>query len=160
MTGIQSIVSQLVHELGLDTYTMAQLGTQWYNLCVDWVVAELALVKLGGHKGGIALEFKPPKCLIEWSNARSKKDAKVIDFTGVGLHMREWWKRCMQGCLNPDDLVMKTWCHAGISGIVMVIMGMKEWGMQLKTKADEERWILTVENIRAVFEKIPSAKEL
>src|SRR5271154_70605 len=87
-TGIQGSLQQLALEIGLDTYTVAQLGQDWHNLCEDWIAAEVALMRLGGPITGPALEFMPPQCLVNWSNSRSKKNTTVINFSGLGNKMR------------------------------------------------------------------------
>ena len=34
----------------------------------------------------------------------------------------------MERSNTPDDVVEKAWCHCGTAGLVMMMMGMKEWG--------------------------------
>ena len=59
-TGIPSAIHRWSLEIGLDEHTVDQLGHDWHLLCDAWVIAELALSRLGGPVASLALDFKPP----------------------------------------------------------------------------------------------------
>ena len=60
---------------------------------------------------------------------------------------------------DADILVKKEWCGGGLTGIVLLVMGMKVWGLSLK---EEERaaWSQMVREVADVFKLIPSAQVL
>jgi hypothetical protein len=159
-TGLPRELQRLALELGFDEDTISKLGRDWHLLCEAWVTAELALVRLGGSPSPPALEFKPPQCLVDWSLAHSKKQNEVFDFEGIGEQMARWWQRCTCDGISANIVLEKAWCKGGLSGIVLLVLGLKEWGNQIHGKAEHEKWIKVLLRVKSVFQEIPSADKL
>jgi hypothetical protein len=148
-------------EIGLDEETISKLGQDWSLLCEAWVGAELALVRVGGPTTPPALEFKPPRSLVNWSLSRSKKQDDILDFDGIEKQVEKWWQRCtLNGIISANSALEKTWCRRGLGGIVLFLVGLKEWGSRIGGKAEHERWMKVVLEVKSVFEQIPSADRL
>jgi hypothetical protein len=160
MTGIPSAVQRWGIEVGLDDHTIGQLGHDWQLLCEAWVGAELALSRLGGPIASPALEFKPPQCLINWSMTRVKKEDTHIDFSGIEEQMIRWWKRCTSNGTSANSVLERSWCRAGLGGIVLLLLGLKEWGGRIHGKAGHEKWFNIMLEVKSVFLQIPSADKL
>ena len=156
--GVPAAVQQFSIELGLDNFTIAQLGEEWRQLCNAWVAAEVALTHLGSST--IPWDFEPPQSLVDWSNSRSQADLTVVDFTEIGDQLRVWWNKCVTGITSADDAVGTSWCQCGIRGIMMLVVGLKEWGHQLKTRKDAQKWSKMVAVVMDVFDKLPYAEKL
>jgi hypothetical protein len=160
MTRIPGAIQRYAIEIGLDDHTVGQLGHDWQLLCEAWVGAELALSRLGGPPALPALEFKPPQCLIEWSRSRVKKEEEPVDFAGIEDQMVRWWKRCISDGTSANRVLEKSWCRSGLGGIVLILLGLKEWGKRIHGKAGQEKWLGVLSEVNSVFTAIPSANIL
>ena len=98
-----------------------------------------------------ALEFKPPQCLIDWSLSRVKKEEIVIDFSGIEEHMIRWWKKCISDGTAVNSVLERSWCRGGLGGIVLILLGLKEWGGRIHGKAEQERWLNMLLEVKSVF---------
>ena len=98
--------------------------------------------------------------MIDWSSSRARKDDTTIDFSGIEEQMSRWWKRCIADGKSANIVLEKSWCRAGLGGIVLLLLGLKEWGSRTRGKAEREKWSTTVLEIKDVFMQIPSADRL
>jgi len=155
-------MQRLSHEVGLGFDVSEKLGADWMALCEAWIEAESALMTAGGPP--LALENRGvpvPPSLIRWSHTRVAKNYEDIDYPTIGIEVAEWWGRIRPegNERDADILVKKEWCGGGLTGIVLLVMGMKVWGLSLK---EEERaaWSQMVREVADVFKLIPSAQVL
>ena len=149
--------------MGLGSNDVVNLGMDWYALCEAWVCAEKAL----GTLGGLPLtldnrQVQVPASLINWSKAQQTRDSDIVlDFSGIGGDMASWWQQLMPSgvvCV-ADELIKTDWCGAGLTGIAIIMVGMKEWGLTLKVDKRDD-WTRIVKEILQAFKLIPTAQYL
>ena len=149
-------MQKVVTELGLEGEIVDKLGLEWKVLCEAWLAAEAALTKVGGKASAIDLRIVPvPQSLINWCKYRGKHSTS---FVSIGDQMTEWWTQ-LSPQLEPlvaDDLIRFDWCCGGLSGICLLLLGMKEWGLVVKS-SKKRIWKKIVEDLTKVFQIIPSA---
>lgn len=149
-------------EIGFDNYTVGELGDRWKQLCQLWVTAEAALMGAPGMSpmSSFAKEFRPPKSLVEWSNLRKQKSSETVSFRDLTMGMRNWSQRCFIGCKDVNDAVEREWCRPGLGGIILFLLGLREWARQIKTNEEWMQWSEVLDLVKFLFEEIPNAAKV
>lgn len=163
ISGLRNATRNLALDLGLGHDTVTELGDIWHQLCESWVAAETALEKGGGPKPVEldARQVSVPVPLKQWSLKVRGMQIEHIDLANIGLAMCQWWNKLKKDLqLDINDLVKKDWCVAGPSGVLLLVMGMKMWGLQLEKDARSMEWHGAVLELIQVFQKIPTADSL
>jgi hypothetical protein len=161
-THLHSTVQRVASDIGLKHNYYATLGNGWYKLCEAWIAAEYALGFLGG--ASLPLQNRQvaiPTPLVAWSHFRQARETTQPDFSSIGADMVEWWRKILPSG-PPSDvnvLIGTEWCRAGLTGIALFMVGMKEWGLMLK-KDEEHQWGKIIEELSALFNAIPHATDL
>jgi len=160
--GLPSAMQCTANDIGLG-HEMLILGNNWYALYEAWIVAEMALANLGGNLLELENRQVPvPASLVKWSKAHQARDYEAkLDFSDIEDGMARWWQEIMPSRVSRDanELILTDWCGAGLTGIILIMVGMKEWGMKLTEDAKED-WMKMVLDILDIFKLIPSANDL
>jgi hypothetical protein len=157
MGGISKAMQRIAAGAGLEMDTVRHLGEEWRGLCESWIQAEAALAKLGGALlPPNARAVPPPASLISWSINQHTKTPSTLDFSNVADEMTAWWAAIRPNLkkLAVEEVVKADWCRGGLTGIMLILVGMKE-GLQ-----NRDGWRHTVGEITAVFKAIPTANDL
>ena len=155
-------IRNLIHELGLNDHLFLTLGHPWKDFCEAWVTAEIALQKLGGSlPSPVSHRLAPiPHPLMQWY-AKHHGAIEEPDWAGIGSSMQTWWGQLNAGGdLFAERLVGADWCVAGTSGILLLVLGMQKWGVSVCGDKDMLAWNAMLEEMKVVFDRIPSADNL
>ena len=160
--GLPSATQRAANDIGLG-HEMLILGNNWYALCEAWIVAEMALANLGGNPLELENRQVPvPPSLVKWSKAHQAHDYEAkLDFSDIADGMARWWQEIMPSRVSRDAnaLILTDWCGAGLTGIILITVGMKEWGMKVTEDAKED-WMKMVLDILDIFKLISLANDL
>jgi len=163
LNALDRSIQRVALEVGLGSHHVTILGDEWKMLCKAWLQAETALVKTGGVALSLETREVPvPSSIKVWGNSRKSKDMQDVNFGNIGKEMLGWWKGIGVGKadLDADELIAKDWCGGGLLGILLLMVGMKEWGLALKGEEEKMSWTEVVMETTQVFKMIPSAKAL
>jgi len=153
-------VQKVVAEIGFDEDTVRALGATWLNFGRAWCVAEGALCRSGKKATIGAMGPAIPQALILWAGKKKRKDDTVafsFDRDEVAADMLKWWKALSEVRLdNADVIVAQEWCAPGVEGILLLVLGMKWWGMAQAGAA----WETVVKEMTVVFRLIPEGQAL
>ena len=83
-----------------------------------------------------------------------------MDFSAIREQMTRWWKQCISGGTSADKILEKFWCRGGLGGVVLLLVGLKEWGGKTLGKAGTEKWLNVLLEVKSVLMKIPFAQKL
>jgi hypothetical protein len=155
-------MQRLVPSLGMTDAVVELLGSDWKDLCESWIQAEAALTGLGGVVSSLEdREIPVPGSLIAWYKSHRSKESNMnaVDFSSIASDMPFWCKKILpkEGKLDAEAIVKTHWCVGGLSGIVLILVGMKEWGMM---STDEPQWSQMAHRITKIFQIIPTAESL
>jgi len=163
ISGLRNATRNLALELGLGESTVTELGDIWRQLCETWVAAEIALEKGGGPKPIElhARQLSVPVALRQWGLKIRGVQTEHIDTVEIGSSMLQWWNGLKNDFqLDVNELVKKDWCVAGPSGVLLLVMGMKLWGLMLDKDARAIHWTPVVLDMIEGLQKIPTAEAL
>jgi hypothetical protein len=162
ITTLDRSIQRVAFELGLGFYHIEMLGQEWKSICEAWVVAETALMKAGGSPLTLkGRKVKIPGSLEIWSHMRRMKLSESIDFRFITTEMPTWWAKLdvNKGGFDVNAVIEMDWCGRGLSGIALLLLGLKEWGFALKGRKTAE-WTQVVSEVTKIFNAIPSANIL
>ena len=136
--------------------------------CEAWITAEIALQKLGGRKPSPLEDHKEkvPEALVAWFRIQKGQAGPEPDWTGFGPQMRKWWLAINAGvrarCAThtADTLVTEDWCVSGLSGILLLILGMSQWGLHADDDERNGRWRKVLTSLTGMLVEIPKATDL
>jgi hypothetical protein len=61
---------------------------------------------------------------------------------------------------TANIVLEKEWCKGRLVKIVLLVLGLKEWRIQIHGKAAYEKWIKVQLEVKLVFQKSLSAEKL
>jgi hypothetical protein len=166
--GLATATRNATPQLGMDVHAIAELGEEWKTFCEAWISAEIALQKQGGQKP-CPLEDrneKVPEALIRWFRIQKGLGGPEPDWVGFGRQMRKWWYAINAGVRErcsthtPDNLVKEDWCVGGLSGIILFVLGMSQWGLHTDDTERNGSWKKVLGSLTEMLTEIPKATDL
>jgi hypothetical protein len=108
-----------------------------------------------------ACQVAVPVALRQWSLKVRGVQTENSNTAELGSNMLQWWNGLKHDFqLDVNELVKRDWCVAGPSGVLLLVMGMKLWGLMLDKDARALHWTPVVLEMIEGLQKIPTAEAL